>query len=41
MVERRHKIGHRLGLHVAVLELCGFQCMPPTHTELKPPTILR
>jgi transposase len=20
---------------------CGFQCIPPTHTDLKPPTVLR
>ena len=20
--------------------LCGFQCIPPTHTDFKPPTVL-
>jgi hypothetical protein len=29
------------GVHIAVPTSCGFQCIPPTHTDLKPPTVLR
>jgi len=29
------------GLRVfEVVALCGFQCIPPTHTDFKPPTVL-
>jgi len=35
--ESLRRVIHSLQGHYS----CGFQCIPPTHTELKPPTILR
>ena len=28
-------------IHLLFGMRCGFQCIPPTHTDLKPPSILR
>ncbi len=32
--------GHNLRLLDALKDACGFQCIPPTHTDFKPPTVL-
>jgi hypothetical protein len=33
------ELSSRYGVHPS--QICGFQCIPPTHTDLKPPTVLR
>ena len=51
MLERVPRVMPRRQLQATKLEnhgfratgatACGFQCIPPTHTDLKPPSILR